>query len=67
MDDSHRETSAPADSPVAQTVTDTPISQDNTHRKVSFTQSWVLFLGITPNFLVDLPEVPTGFGPFGRL
>ena len=43
MDDSHRETSAPTDSPVAQTVTDTPISQDNTHRKVSFTQSWVLF------------------------
>ena len=43
MDDSQRKTSAPADSPVAQTVTDTPVSLDNAHRKVSFTQSWVLF------------------------
>jgi uncharacterized membrane protein YhaH (DUF805 family) len=43
MDDSHRETSAPTDSHEAQTVTDTPLSSDNTHRKVSFTQSWVLF------------------------
>ena len=43
MDDSHRETSAPVDSPVAQVVTDSSSSLNNTHRKVSFTQSWVLF------------------------
>jgi uncharacterized membrane protein YhaH (DUF805 family) len=43
MDDSHRETSTPVDSPVAQAVTDSSSSLDNTHRKVSFTQSWVLF------------------------
>tara|TARA_Y100000385_G_scaffold71365_1_gene71656 strand:- start:44 stop:511 length:468 start_codon:yes stop_codon:yes gene_type:complete len=43
MDDTHRKTSAPADSPVAQTATASPESTDNEHRKVSFTQSWVLF------------------------